>query len=304
MSEKATLRAHGNSYNIFILVLTVYSLVLMAVLFLFPLDPDTRSAVNVWDNAICVIFLIDFLYNLTGARPKRGYLVGQLGVIDLLGSIPSFTFLPFTALFRLFRIFRLVRILKMFRGQNQKQIVADVLHNRGQYATFITILLAGMVLSVSSILVLQFESRSPDANIVTGGDALWWAIVTITTVGYGDFYPVTTLGRITGVFVMFAGVGIIGALASILASMLVSPSASDDAAAVETAGAPAPAPDGAATAGGTSAASAPAPAPGGSTALQSTPAADDATLEAVRAELASLRVEVAALRDDLRAPNA
>ena len=80
-----------------------------------------------------------------------------------------------------------------------------------------------LVLVSSSLLVLQFESRSPDANITTGGDALWWSVVTITTVGYGDFFPVTTLGRATGVFVMFAGVGIIGALASILASLLVSP---------------------------------------------------------------------------------
>ena len=75
----------------------------------------------------------------------------------------------------------------------------------------------------SSLAVLQFESRSPDANITTGGDALWWSAVTITTVGYGDFYPVTTLGRLAGVLVMLAGVGIIGALASILASLLVSP---------------------------------------------------------------------------------
>ena len=71
--------------------------------------------------------------------------------------------------------------------------------------------------------MLQVEGRSPDANIQTGGEALWWGFVTITTVGYGDFYPVTTLGRTIGVFVMFAGVGIIGALASILASILVPP---------------------------------------------------------------------------------
>ena len=98
-----------------------------------------------------------------------------------------------------------------------------MLQNRSQYATFITILLAGIVLSVASILVLEFESRAPDANITTGGDAIWWGLVTITTVGYGDFFPVTLMGRLTGIFVMFAGIGIIGALASILASLLVSP---------------------------------------------------------------------------------
>ena len=83
-----------------------------------------------------------------------------------------------------------------------------------------------LVLTVASVLVLQFESKAPNANITTGGDALWYSIVTITTVGYGDFYPVTTAGRVTAMFIMFMGVGIIGALASILASLLVGGSSS------------------------------------------------------------------------------
>jgi voltage-gated potassium channel len=122
---------------------------------------------------------------------------------------------------RLARLSRFARITRLLRGENKKALVKDVLDNRSQYAAFITILLAIIVLTVAGVLVLQFESASPDAKITTGKDALWYSMVTITTVGYGDYFPVTPGGRITATFIMVAGVGIIGALASILASLLV-----------------------------------------------------------------------------------
>jgi voltage-gated potassium channel len=213
---------HGNAYNIFILVLTLFSLLVMA-LQLLPVSPAERQLLLYYDNAVCVIFLIDFAMNLARSKPKRAYFISQRGWLDLLGSIPSFGFFEATNLFRLARLSRLARITRLLRGQAGKDLVRDVLANRSQYATFITILAAGIVLSMASLIVLQAESRSPDANITTGHDAIWWGLVTITTVGYGDFYPVTAVGRMTGIFVMFAGIGIIGALASILASLLVSP---------------------------------------------------------------------------------
>jgi voltage-gated potassium channel len=202
------------------LVLTVMSLAIM-VLLLLPLDAATIQVLTVYDNIVCVIFLADFALSLRRAPSKRYYFVNQRGWLDLIGSIPSFGAFKFTALLRLARLSRLARIARLLQGESKKRLVDDVLTNRGQYAAFITILAAFMVLVTSSVLVLQFESKSTDANIKDGGDALWWAIVTITTVGYGDRFPVTGLGRLTGVAVMFAGVGIIGALASILASVLV-----------------------------------------------------------------------------------
>ena len=115
------------------------------------------------------------------------------------------------------------------RGGGKEALVKDVLANRSQYTAFITILLLFIILTTSSVLVLQFESSSPDGKILTGGDALWYAVVTLTTVGYGDLFPVTTLGRITGVFIMFAGVGLIGVLASLLSSVLLgSPAAPEE----------------------------------------------------------------------------
>jgi voltage-gated potassium channel len=216
----------STAYNLFILVLTVLALAVMVAL-LLPLSDATIEALTFYDNLICVIFLFDFFANLFRSSPKREYFIAGRGWLDLLGSIPSLGVLRFTALLRLARLSRLTRIARLLRGKNRRDLVQDVIDNRGQYAAFITIMAALIVLTVSSILALQLESKSPDANIRTGGDALWWAMVTITTVGYGDRFPVTLGGRITGTFVMFAGVGIIASLASILASVLIPPAKSE-----------------------------------------------------------------------------
>jgi voltage-gated potassium channel len=237
-----------------------------------PTSAATTQLLLVYDNVICVVFLVDFTWRITKAPSKRAYFVEERGWLDLLGSIPSLGFFQFTALLRLARLSRLARVSKLLRPDNRGRLANDLIRNRGQYAVFITLMSAFTVLVVASVFILQAESHSPDANITTGGDALWWGVVTITTVGYGDKYPVTGLGRIIATFVMFAGVGIIGSLASILASLLV-PSAQEQAeaaAAVDEA---------------------------------STSEATTTVDPALRDELAALRAEIAALRRALPPPS-
>jgi voltage-gated potassium channel len=214
--------AHGNAYSIFILVLTVASLLIMVLLWL-PFSPATLDLLRAYDNIICVVFLVDFGLSLARAPSKRAYFLGERGWLDLLGSIPSFRGAEALGIFRLARLSRLARILRLLRGQNKKALVDDVVHHRAHYAVLITVLSAYLVLVIASIVVLNAESRAASPNITTGWDAFWWAFVTITTVGYGDRYPTTVVGRIGAMFVMVLGIGIIGALASIMASLLVSP---------------------------------------------------------------------------------
>ena len=89
-------------------------------------------------------------------------------------------------------------------------------------------LLVLLVLEFGSIAVLYFEQNAPGANITTGGDALWWAFVSITTVGYGDKFPTTPGGRVSAFFVLAAGVGLFGVLSGYLANFFLTPSSEDE----------------------------------------------------------------------------
>jgi voltage-gated potassium channel len=214
---------NSNSYIIVVLILTLFSLAVMGVQFLLPQDTETWKLVNLYNNLTCIFFLFDFAMHMIAEPRKRDYFIGQRGYFDLLGSVPSFGFSQYTALLRIFRLSRLFRLRRFMNPANRNLLKNEILDNRGSYAALITVILAMLVICTASIFVLFFESKSPDANITTSGDSIWWAAVTITTVGYGDKFPVTLGGRLTAVFVMFSGVGIIGALASILASFLIPP---------------------------------------------------------------------------------
>jgi voltage-gated potassium channel len=102
--------------------------------------------------------------------------------------------------------------------------------DRAQSALYLVTILVILVLEIAGILVLPFEEGAADANIVSGSDALWWGLVSVTTVGYGDEYPVTSGGRIVGVFLLLAGVSLFATLSGYLANVFLSP-ARDEAAA-------------------------------------------------------------------------
>jgi hypothetical protein len=116
----------SNAYEMFILVLTVLSLLIMVALVL-PLSEATMRLLTAYDNLICVVFLFDFGLRMTRAPSKRGYFIQGRGWLDLLGSIPSFSFFRYTALLRLARLSRLARIARLLRGQNKRELLRDVL---------------------------------------------------------------------------------------------------------------------------------------------------------------------------------
>ena len=212
-----------NLYDLFIGLLTVLSLTIGALMLLLPKDIVVQEVLFMVDNLFCVIFMADFFGRLIRAPSRRDYFFWQ-GVTDFLGSIPAIPAL------RLFRLFRLARVIRILRIGGPKRILHEFAERRSESALYITITLALVLLTVGSMLVYAFESRNPDANIKSGGDAIWWSMVTITTVGYGDRFPTTEGGRLVGVVTMIVGIGIFGVITSFMATAFLAPSKTDKAA--------------------------------------------------------------------------
>ncbi len=126
-------------------------------------------------------------------------------------------------LFRVFRIFRVVVVVRQLKAQGPARIADELLVNRAAATFFTTIFLVIVVLEVSGMLILDAEGGIAGANIRTPSDALWWGYVTITTVGYGDQFPVTLSGRIIGIFLLTAGVALFSVFTGFIANAFLAP---------------------------------------------------------------------------------
>lgn len=208
--------SQASSYEIFITALSVLSVVNM-FLFFFAADENVQTVLSIINILLSVIFLADFCISYANATSKKHYFFNEFGWADLLGSVP----IPQLKFLRVFRIWRAVRLL---RKMGLKKVISELIESRAQSALLVVFFLIILLLEFGSMAMVWIERSSPDANILSGSDAIWWVYVTITTVGYGDRFPVTNGGRIIGMLVMMAGVGLFGILTGYLANMFLTPS--------------------------------------------------------------------------------
>jgi len=203
------------TYEIFMGAVSILSIVNIVMAFAIR-DDVVTSVILIMDATLSVIFLADFSFRLLTAESKSQYLFRQFGWADLAASIP----LPQAKALRLFRVFRAARLL---RRSGRERMLRDFLENRAQSAMLAVMLLIILLLEFGGMGMAWAEQRAADSNITTGSDALWWAYATITTVGYGDRFPVTELGRVIGVIVLTAGVGLFGVLTGFVANFFLAP---------------------------------------------------------------------------------
>jgi voltage-gated potassium channel len=199
--------------NLVVFVLSVYVLMAIFIDTVFVLPIETSVLLNYIDNAICVFFFLEFCIRFFQAEDKLKFM--RWGWVDLISSIPAVSYL------RAGRVLRLIRLLRLIRAfRSTQSFIHHVFKNKAQGTFTSAAILAILLIIFSSIAILQVE-KDPASNIRSAEDAIWWAYVTITTVGYGDKYPVTTEGRVIAAVLMTAGVGLFGTFTAYVASWFV-----------------------------------------------------------------------------------
>jgi len=162
-----------------------------------------------------VLFLIDFIRRFVAAKSKTIYFFKEYGWADLLAAVPI-------SIFNAFRVIRMFRFMRFARQEGFKKVLLDIrlqLANAMLYVVFFLILL---LLEFGSMSILFVEGGAPGAVIKTASDALWWVFVSITTVGYGDMYPVTNGGRLIGAGTLAIGVILYAVLTGYIVDTIIS----------------------------------------------------------------------------------
>jgi voltage-gated potassium channel Kch len=204
----------STTYEFFMLAMAMLSIANLPLLFVFPYESQSWYLVMMIEGILTLAFVIDFGYRLKTAPSKTGYFLGQKGFLDLLSCVPAL---------RIFRLFRIVRAVRIVRRLGGPRVFRELRQELASGALYFIIFVGITVLEVVGLLELRFEEHAPGANITTAGDALWWGYVTATTVGYGDYYPVTAGGRISGVVMLTVGVGLFATFSGFLANAFLSP---------------------------------------------------------------------------------
>ena len=212
--NKDIIKSDTKPMSLLSLILSFMALFVISGLLFFPLRPETRQVLIGLDFLICSIFMLQLSVDLIRSTNKLQFMKRHW--IDFLASLPMIEPLRYARLFSILRVILVIR--------SSRNVIRQLLRNKHETTLASILLLLVILLTAGSSMMLFIEGHSPSANIKDGGDAMWWALVTISTVGYGDHYPVTDGGRILAAGLIICGVGLFGMISGLVTSMITSPS--------------------------------------------------------------------------------
>ena len=211
---------HGRLFDLTIQLLIAVSIVSFSIETLPGLSPFTRELLRGIEGVTVGIFSVEYILRITVADRRMRFITSFYGIVDLLAILPFYvsTGLDLRSL-RVLRFFRLFQLFKMVRYSNAIQRLHRAFALiKEELALFLVI--TAMLLYLSAAGIYFFENPLQPEVFSSIFDGLWWAIATLTTVGYGDVYPVTAGGKIFTFIVLILGLGVVAVPTGLLASAL------------------------------------------------------------------------------------
>jgi len=212
--------AISHYFAYFIQFLIVLSVITFSIETLPHISSDLKSLLQ-WLEVFCVIvFTVEYIARIYVADKKLRFVFSFFGLIDLFAILPFYLSfgvdlrsLRLMRLFRLFRLFKLVRYNKAMRHFTSAMVLA-----KEQIILFMVVTL--ILIYFAAVGIYYFENEAQPEHFSSVFDSLWWSIVTLTTVGYGDVYPITVGGKVFTFFMLLIGLGIVAIPTGIISSSL------------------------------------------------------------------------------------
>lgn len=210
----------GKVFDYFIQCLIMLSLISFAVETLPNNSEQTTQALELFETFCIVVFTTEYLLRIYVSKRPFSYIFSFYGIIDLLAILPFYLrgTLDFRAIraFRVFRVFRTLKLIRYNRALHRFHIAAKIVKEE----IVLFFIVTGILIFLSASGIYFFENEAQPKVFASVFHSLWWAIVTLTTVGYGDVYPITVGGKIFTFFVLLIGVGIVTVPAGLVATSL------------------------------------------------------------------------------------
>lgn len=204
----------------FIQILILVSIVAFSIETVPDLEPSSRSILRIIEIFCVIVFTLEYLLRIYVADKKVKFIFSFFGLIDFLAILPFYLSFGFDLRsLRALRFFRLFRILKLMRYNRAiKQFSRAITMAKEQILLFLFVTL--ILIYFSAVGIYFFENKVQPEHFASIFDSLWWAIITLTTVGYGDVYPVTVGGKVFTFFILMIGLGIVAIPTGIISSAL------------------------------------------------------------------------------------
>jgi voltage-gated potassium channel len=210
----------GKLFDYFIQILILSSLVAFAIETLPNNSKQTIKLLNVFEIICVAIFTTEYTLRIYVAKKPLKYIFSFYGIIDFLAIFPFYlrTAYDLRALrvFRVFRIFRTLKLVRYNKALNRFHIAAGIVKEE----IVLFLIVTAIFIFLASTGIYYFENEAQPEIFTSVIHSGWWAIVTLTTVGYGDVYPITVGGKIFTFFILLIGVGIVTIPAGLVASAL------------------------------------------------------------------------------------